>query len=148
MEDSIPYTWDFDSLIKNSKTNNTGRSHSKDLLLQIMYTNMPIITMFLQEMFPCCPEKATFSYDIMEQQFTLLLCMFKLAATWIPTNIFSYNLNFIMKFKSRLQNTWISCKLVAGCTGSLQTKQQAITCLQGYELMANLFETGLLPTLS
>ena len=40
MEDSIPYTWDFDSLIKNSKTNNTGRSHSKHLLLQIMYTNM------------------------------------------------------------------------------------------------------------
>ena len=61
MEDSIPYTWDFDLLIKNSKTNNTGWSQSKHLLLQIMYTNMSIITMFLQEMFPCCPEKATFS---------------------------------------------------------------------------------------
>ena len=60
MEDSIPYTWDFDSLIKNSKTNNTGRSHSKHLLLQIMYTNMSIITMFLQEMFPRCREKETF----------------------------------------------------------------------------------------
>ena len=61
MEDSIPFTWDFDLLTKNSKTNNTGQSHSKHLLLQIIYTNMSIITMFLQEMFPRCPEKATFS---------------------------------------------------------------------------------------
>ena len=58
MEDSIPFTWDFDSLTKNL---NTGQSHSKHLLLKIIYTNMSIITMFLQEMFPRCPEKATFS---------------------------------------------------------------------------------------
>ena len=37
---------------------------------------------------------------------------------------------------------------MAGCTGSLQMKQQAITCLDGYEVPTdNLFETGLVPTL-
>ena len=129
MEDSIPYTWDFYALIKDSKTNNAGRtSHSKHLLLQIMYTNMSIITLFLQEMFPRCPEKATFSRWHHGATIHSLLCMSNGRHIRVPTNIFHIIWISSCKFKSRL-NTWISWKVVARCTGSLQTKQQGITCL-------------------
>ena len=88
--------------------------------------------MFFHETFPSCPEKATFSRSC----HGATIHSFVMYVEWHPHG--SLQILFVFwisscELKSRL-NTWISWKVVAGCTGSLQTKQQAITCFSGYEL--------------
>ena len=107
------------------------------------YTNMSVITMFFHKPFQVALRRQLFLGHVMDQQFTLLLCM--LNGTHMgPYKYCSYSEFHHVNWSQGWIHEFLERWWLVVHWGSLQTKQQAITCFSGYKLTtANLFETGL-----